>query len=163
MTHPARKTLGFQLAGAARAHRALLAGHLDELGLFPGQERILHLLSTREAASVGDLSRVLGVRPPTVSKSVNRLAAEGLVERKSSPDDSRVVLVSLTAEGRSRLQRLEEKMEEAEADMVSVLGEKDSRRLRKLLRKLSRGLAVSDADDGEAAAADDDEAADEAA
>lgn len=161
MTHPARKSISFQLVLAARLQRARLAVLLEDLGLFPGQERTLDLLSQHETSSIGDISRALRVRPPTVSKTINRLASEGLVERIASDTDSRVVLVRLTADGRSKLAELEALMLKAEQEMHDILGEKDAKRLRKLLRRLSRGLADIIDPDGEDFGGDDDDGADD--
>lgn len=157
MTHPARKTISFQLVLAARLHRARLALLLEGLGLFPGQERTLDFLSQRESAPIGDISRALRVRPPTVSKTINRLAAEGLVERIASDVDSRIVLVRLTEQGRSKLAELETLMVQVEHEMLDILGEKDAKRLRKLLRRLARGIGEIIDPDGEDNTPEDDD------
>jgi DNA-binding MarR family transcriptional regulator len=163
MTHSARKTLGFQLTLAARLHRAKLAGSISQLGLFPGQEKLLAHLIDKPPMPIGDLSRVLGVRPPTISKSVNRLVAEGLVERMPSENDSRIVLVRLTTEGRERLTHLNELVDGVEAGMTEILGEKDAKRLRKLLRRLTRALSGHEEAAGEDVGADEEEPGDVAA
>lgn len=49
------------------------------------------------------LAELDGLAQPTVTLMVKRLARAGLVGREQSPDDGRVVLVSLTAEGRDAL------------------------------------------------------------
>ena len=141
MKHPARKQLGFQLMLAARLHRTRTAVQLETVGLFPGQEQTLQALAASDGVTMGDLSQTLRVRPPTISKTIARLTAQGLVERRASAKDGRVVRVHLTDEGRAKLSAIEELSAQIESELLDILGDKDAKRLRKLLRELSRGLA----------------------
>ncbi len=140
-----QKTVGQQLMLASRLHRARMAELLAEIGIFPGQEVVLQALSGTEGATMGELSRTLRVRPPTISKTITRLAAQGLVARRSRTDDARIVLVTLTAEGEAKLSRIAELTSLMEEDIAELLDDKDAKRLRKLLRRLSKGLAKSTA------------------
>lgn len=140
MKHPARKSIGFQLMLAARLYRTRMALLLDEIGLFPGQEQTLQILATQNGATMGELARVLRVRPPTISKTIARLTQQGLVERHSSEQDGRVVRVHLTAAGLARLDDVERAAEAIEAEILEFLEEKDAKRLRKTLRRVARGL-----------------------
>lgn len=141
MKHPSRKSLGFQLMLTARLHRTRMAMLLGEIGLFAGQEQALQVLAANDGATMGDLSRVLRVRPPTVSKTIARLSAQGLVERRPSSEDGRVICVHLTEDGRATLSRVDEATEILERELHNLLDDKDSKRLRKLLRRLTKGLA----------------------
>jgi DNA-binding MarR family transcriptional regulator len=137
------KTVGQQLMLASRLYRARMAELLAEISIFPGQEVVLQALSGTEGATMGELSRSLRVRPPTISKTVTRLAAQGLVARRSRTDDARIVLVMLTAEGEAKLTRIAELTRFMEEEIADLLDDKDAKRLRKLLRRLSKGLAKS--------------------
>jgi DNA-binding MarR family transcriptional regulator len=141
MKHSSQKTVGQQLMLASRLYRARMAELLTEIGIFPGQEVVLQALSETDGATMGELSRTLRVRPPTVSKTVTRLAAQGLVERRSREDDARIVLVSLTKDGSAKLERIGELIGRMEEEIDDILDEKDAKRLRKLLRRLSKGMA----------------------
>ncbi|MCE2931865.1 MAG: MarR family transcriptional regulator [Hyphomicrobiales bacterium] len=136
-----QKTVGQQLMLASRLYRARMAELLAEISIFPGQELVLQALSGTEGATMGELSRALRVRPPTISKTITRLAAQGLVARRSRTDDARIVLVTLTAEGEAKLSRIGELTRLMEEEIADLLDDKDARRLRKLLRRLSKGLA----------------------
>lgn len=147
-----QKTVGQQLMLASRLYRARMAELLAEISIFPGQEVVLQALSGTEGATMGELSRTLRVRPPTISKTITRLAAQGLVARRSRTDDARIVLVTLTAEGEAKLSRISELTSLMEDEIAELLEDKDAKRLRKLLRRLSKGLAKNagnaDLDDG---------------
>lgn len=163
MKHPGRKAIGYQLVLAARLHRTRLAMLLDEIGLFPGQEQALQVLSQQEnGMTMGDLSRSLHVRPPTASKTVARLASQGLVERESNSPDGRVVRVKLTEAGRERLNAVAGAVEKLESELVDLFDNKEAKRLRKALRRLTRKLGDMVDPEGEAYVLADEDAEDEA-
>lgn len=156
MKHPGRKSIGFQLVLAARLHRTRMAILLDEIGLFPGQEHALQILAQHEdGMSMGDLSRALHVRPPTASKTITRLAGQGLVERDGASPDGRVVRVKLTDTGREKLERIDEATEQLEGELSGLFDNKEARRLRKALRRISRHLGEDIAPDGDGLGEDD--------
>lgn len=136
---------------------------LGEIGLFPGQEQALQVLAQHEdGMTMGDLSRTLHVRPPTASKTIARLAAQGLVERESSSPDGRVVRVGLTDLGREKLERIDHATEQLEKELGDLFDNKESKRLRKALRRIAQQLGESVDPDGDSAAlADDDAEADD--
>ena len=142
MKSPYAKTVGYELLHAARLHRARSAQLLTELGLFPGQEQVLTLLAAENGRTMGDLAAELRVRPPTASKTVARLAAQGLVERRTVDGDGRAVCVGLTDEGRRRAEAVGHVWGELEREAADGIDGKDRKRLRKLLRKLGRNVGA---------------------
>jgi DNA-binding MarR family transcriptional regulator len=143
MKNSTQKSVGPQLMLASRLYRARMAEKLGEIGIFPGQETVLQALSHGEGATMGELSRLLRVRPPTISKTITRLSSQGLVVRRSRADDARIVLVGLTPNGEAKLGRIAELALEMEEEIAEILDEKDTKRLRKSLRRLSKGLMKS--------------------
>jgi len=138
--HPGSKSVGWALVQAARLHRARVGDKLGGLGLFAGQEGVLQALADGPM-TMGELAGLLRVRPPTASKTVSRLSALGLVERRAEPGDARLVRVGLTPAGEAKAAALEGLWDEVEAELLAGLDGKDRRRLRKLLRKGARNLA----------------------
>jgi len=133
--------LGQLLQRAARLHRAKMAEALQDLGLFPGQEQVLTLLDKEDGRTVGDLADALEVKPPTVSKTLQRLAAQGLVERREHDGDARKSRVVLSAEGQRRARLLQARLDGVEGDLVGKLDGKDQKRLRKMLKRMAKSLA----------------------
>jgi DNA-binding MarR family transcriptional regulator len=93
-----------------RAHQILSAridAALAPLGLNFSRFEVLALLSfTREGElPLGKVGDRLQVHPASVTNTVNRLEADGLVERRPHPTDRRTTLAVLTAGGRRRVQR----------------------------------------------------------
>ncbi len=148
MKDPIAKTIGYRLTHPARLQKALSARLLSELGLFPGQESVLKLLIEQDGRTMGDLANALRVRPPTASKTIARLTTQGLVERRTMDGDGRLVRVFLTAAGRERGGSIDKIWDTLEGEMVAGLDGKDRKRLRKLLRKVEKNLAVRLGADG---------------
>jgi DNA-binding MarR family transcriptional regulator len=140
MSKSADRTVGHFLVLAARLHRLRASQLLSETGLFPGQETVLSLLSEHRDLAMGDLASALHVRPPTASKTVARLAAQGLVERSAGGGDARVVRVALTGAGKALTDQIRQISEALEDELVRELDGKDRKRLRKLLRKSAASL-----------------------
>jgi DNA-binding MarR family transcriptional regulator len=63
--------------------------------------RVLLAVGAMEAVAMGEVARRVARDPSTVTRFVLRAAAEGLVERRPSPDDKRERLLALTATGRA--------------------------------------------------------------
>ncbi|GGE53457.1 hypothetical protein GCM10007276_33110 [Agaricicola taiwanensis] len=137
---PYSKTVGYALLHAARLHRVRMAQLLAELGLFPGQEQVLTALAADDGRTIGDLAASLRVRPPTASKAIGRLAAQGLVERRSAPGDARIVRVHLTDEGKLRAMAVKAVWRVLEDEAVEMLDRKDKKRLRRGLGRIAKSL-----------------------
>jgi len=63
-------------------------------------QRLLWFIVTKGPIRISDLARVAGTSDPIASRQVTALEAEGLVERRASPEDGRVWLARATPSGR---------------------------------------------------------------
>ena len=83
--------------------QARVDGVLRPFGLTFARYEVLMLLhfSRHGSMPVKNASERLQVHPTTVTSSVNRLEAAGLVRRRPHPTDGRATLLELTDEGRS--------------------------------------------------------------
>lgn len=77
---------------------------LRPLGLTFARYEVLMLLSfsRRGALPLGKIGERLQVNAASVTNAVDRLESDGLVTRRSNPDDGRGTLAGLTASGRQR-------------------------------------------------------------
>ena len=66
----------------------------------PGAHLVLSTLAVHDGIKQLELVHYTHLRAPTVSVILKKMEAEGLVERKSDPDDLRAVKVHLTEAGR---------------------------------------------------------------
>jgi DNA-binding MarR family transcriptional regulator len=63
------------------------------------QHRLLVLLAAHGPQNVGEIADLLGVNQSNASRHCDRLQRLGLVARRRSPDDGRIVQVQLTRDG----------------------------------------------------------------
>lgn len=89
-------------------HRALAESLLGPLGLHTGQEVLLLELAARGPRSQAQLAQSSGCEAPTITGSVRKLEAVGLVVRRPSGTDRRITMVELSGKGRDLLPRLQE-------------------------------------------------------
>jgi MarR family transcriptional regulator, organic hydroperoxide resistance regulator len=134
------KEVGQALTLAARRHRAYTAVLLAEIGLFPGQDQVLQLLTEQDGVTMTAIADALRIKPPTASKMIARMAAQGLLERRGTEDDARKVAVFIAPEGLSRIDQLRKTARKVEKQALSGFDDKDVRRLRRLLKKVARNL-----------------------
>ena len=81
---------------------------LSRQGLTVGDYQVLVHLSEQEQQSMRmcDLASRLQLSPSGVTRRLDGLVTNGLVSRRPSPDDGRVMLAVLTEDGRRELERV---------------------------------------------------------
>ena len=124
------------LAGADRC-RAAVEGAVGRGG---GHAGALVHLDAHPDESVQGLADVLGVSQPAAVKIADRLATDGLVERRPGAD-RRVRALRLTSKGRRVAASLLSERAEALEELVSVLKPSERVALERLLEKLVATLA----------------------
>jgi DNA-binding MarR family transcriptional regulator len=97
-----------------------------------------------EGLSMGEVSRRLKVSNGNVTGIVERLKIEGLIQRRTKPDDRRSQLVRLTDPGRTTFEEMAEAHEGWVASMLSGLSEEEVEQLKYLLGKGKRSVSTSD-------------------
>ncbi|WP_010612088.1 MarR family winged helix-turn-helix transcriptional regulator, partial [Halococcus hamelinensis] len=78
------------LIKAGKAYRNQIREDLSDIGLYAGQEVLLYLLWKEDGLSQKELAARLEVKPQAISKMLDRMVSEGVVERRSDPNDSRI-------------------------------------------------------------------------
>ena len=87
--------------------------------------------------SPGQLLTLTLVTSGTMTNRIDRLAARGLVTRRPDPDDRRGVLVTLTDDGRARVDAALADLLAQERAILSALPRSDQERLADLLREVT--------------------------
>jgi DNA-binding MarR family transcriptional regulator len=88
-------------AGVMRLRRRLISERHPDNDLSISQMVVLGLLVRTGEQTVGDLARAERVQPPSMTRTVNCLEADGYVVRRPHDTDGRQVVVSLTDAGRA--------------------------------------------------------------
>ena len=125
-----------KLIYTGRLCRSLRADLLLDLGIYAGQDILLKSLANADGQTMGSVAADLGVRPPTVTKMVARMEAQGLVQREGSKADNRRAHVHLTDAGRELLARIDDAWQKADLSALEDLKPKDEKRLNKVLDKI---------------------------
>lgn len=123
-----------------RAHQLALA-RIDEAllphGLTFSRFEALALLdfSRKGALPMGKIGQRLQVHPASVTNTINRLAEDGLVERRPDSEDGRTVLAAITPAGRRLVNAAAESLVEIDFGLQG-LGAAEFERLERDLRFL---------------------------
>ncbi|WP_159593227.1 MarR family winged helix-turn-helix transcriptional regulator [Chelativorans xinjiangense] len=130
-----------RLQAAARLSRTVLAERLLDQGLYAGQDKIMLALSRENGQTPSQLAEKLGVRPPTITKTINRLAAQGFLEKRASEEDARRAHVFLTATGEQAIRAIEKSVRRTEKQALKTLDKKEQKALQKLLARIEANLS----------------------
>ncbi len=130
-----------QLHSAARLSRTALAARLLSHGFYAGQDQIMIALDREDGQTPGQLAIKLGVRPPTVTKTINRLQTQGYVEKRASETDARQANVFLTEDGRGAIRAIEKAVRKTEKQALKGLDKKEQKALVKLLGRIEANLS----------------------
>ena len=132
-----------RLQSAARLSRTALAARLLTHGFYAGQDQIMIALDREDGQTPGQLAARVGVRPPTVTKTINRLQSQGYLDKRASETDARQANVFLTETGRSAIKAIEKAVRRTEKQALKGLDKKDQKALIKLLRKIEDNLLAT--------------------
>ncbi|MFT4158824.1 MarR family winged helix-turn-helix transcriptional regulator [Shinella sp.] len=132
--------LAAAVVNAARSMRTVLSRNLLATGLYAGQDGVILALAEEGGLTAGALAARLGVKAPTMTRTIGRLEAQGFVERKPDEMDGRLTVVHLTEAGRASVDHITEAGRLSERQAADGLSEKDVRNLLKLLRAMDENL-----------------------
>ena len=158
MAKTGKGAVSARLQSVARLARTDLAARLLEHGFYAGQDQIMLTLSAEEGLTPTQLAARLGVKPPTITKTINRLQAQGFLCKTGSETDARIAHIRLTDTGSEAIKAIEKSVKRTEKTLLKGLDKKERKALLKLLARMEANLVHPG---GQAADAGDDE--DEAA
>lgn len=138
---PIEETIGFALAQTCKAHRALTEAALKPLHLHVGQEMILLRLWREEGQTQSQLGACLAVEPPTISKMLQRMEQEQLLERRPDRGDARITRVYLSERTRTLRDDVAAAWHSVEERAIAGLTTEERLLLRRLLLHVRNNLA----------------------
>jgi DNA-binding MarR family transcriptional regulator len=107
-------------------------------GITPSQQSALAAIDHRGPLTLGELAAFENVRPPSITRIVAALEAEGWVERTTDPGDRRVTSVQVTAKGRRELKRIREERNAWLAGRLALLDDEERSALEAALPVIER-------------------------
>jgi DNA-binding MarR family transcriptional regulator len=138
-----------RLQSAARLSRTTLAAKLNGHGFYAGQDQIMLALNSEDGQTPGQLASRLGVRPPTITKTINRLQVQGVLEKKPSQDDARQAHVFLTEVGKETIRNIEKSVRKVDKQAFKGFDKKEQKTLAKMLARIEANLSGADVADVE--------------
>jgi len=115
-----------------------------KLGITLPEARLIAAVGAFGPFSVMELARHANLDKSQASRAADALMRRGLMRRDASEDDGRLVLVSLTPEGRALYRRVMPVARKWHADFLSCLDERERNTLSLLLDKLIAHVAAED-------------------
>lgn len=137
------------LSGFAEAMSRLLVDayqqHFAELDLTLPQAQVLRILR-RGPMPTGQLAAEMKISAPAITQLTNRLTAKGLIERRASEGDRRLVLVALSARGRRLVDEIRKRRSEIFRGALARLDESEQQQIFASLRKVQGALEDYESD-----------------
>ena len=104
----------------------------------PEQYWLLKLLNKRGELSIGELAEALGVTGSSVTTACKRLEKSSMLKRTRQADgqDERVVLVTLTSEGREQIEAWQQERRNELTKMLTPLSSSEQAELQRLIERI---------------------------
>jgi DNA-binding MarR family transcriptional regulator len=116
---------------------------LADADVTPAQIQALHFLARHERNRVGDLTVGLGISYPAATKTVDRLVARGLIDRREGVQDRRLSELTVTERGERLLGEVLARRRERLDAILARMAPDDQRALLKGLKGfLTAGFMV---------------------
>lgn len=137
------------LARTAHAQRNFLRPHLKELGLSPGQPKVLRELAAMGPSSQRELAISCEVDPAAICRTLDSMERAGLLIRKPAPADRRSGRVELTPQGRTALEEWEARCQIIEEQMLQGFSPEERAQLAGFLERTYRNVGGRFGEEGE--------------
>jgi MarR family transcriptional regulator for hemolysin len=136
-----RRAIGIKLAIIARQLRQRFDERVELLGVTRAKWMLIATVASRPGATQRMIATLLEVSDVTAGRLIDRVCADGLLERRENPQDRRAYCVYLTPAAQPVLKRMADAAEDYEREIFSAFGEDDLATFGVLLDRLSTNLA----------------------
>jgi MarR family transcriptional regulator for hemolysin len=136
----AQPTLGFVLNDVARLLRKRFEQRARGLGLTRAQWQVLAYLSANEGIHQGGLADLLDIEGITLVRILDKLEANGFVERRRHPTDRRLWLLHLTPKAHPMLTRMRVIGDATRQDALDGLSDEERDQLLRMLSAMKQNL-----------------------
>jgi MarR family transcriptional regulator for hemolysin len=113
------RELAFTLNDVARLLRTYADQRAAEFGITRAQWAVMARLDRSEGLKQAELAEMLDLQPISLTRLLDRLSDNGLIERRSDPEDRRAKRLFLTAAARPLLEHLDRLAEELMATALA--------------------------------------------
>lgn len=109
-------------------------------GISPSRHRLLHLLFQVDEISQISLQKEMGIDAAAITRHIKGLEESGAITRRNNPADNRVTLVSLTAQGRERIELLAQEKKRFISTLLTDFNDQEQKVLIDMLNRLQHNI-----------------------
>jgi DNA-binding MarR family transcriptional regulator len=120
---------------------------LREHGLTIGRWQVMCVLYRFDGTRVGTIADLSGTEQPAISRVIDQMERDGLVQRRPALDDSRAVEVWITAAGRKLYDELLPEADAFVANLTRNLSQQDIDRVTRVIEGMFGDLQTSETAD----------------
>jgi len=117
---------------------------IRDAGLTVPRWQVLSILAAFDGSRVGQIAELSGSEQPVVSRVIDQMERDGLVERRRGAEDSRAVRVWLTDEARRLLKQLNPAAQQYIARLLADVEGEDVQRAMQVLKRILVSLDAAD-------------------
>jgi MarR family transcriptional regulator for hemolysin len=130
---PINREIAFTIIDVARMLRTYADQRARQFGISRAQWGVLVRLDRSEGLKQSELAEILDLQPISLTRLLDRLAENGLIERRADPNDRRANRLFLAPAARPLLEQLAELGNDM---MATVLDGLDAKTVERMLRDL---------------------------
>lgn len=115
-------------------------GRLHDMGIQPGQMPIIMIVYGNDGCSQKEIAQKMGVKPPTVNISIQRLEKADIVCRKRDEKDQRIMRVYLTENGKKTVEGIKKQNHAMERVMFSNFNDTELCLMRRFFEQILENI-----------------------
>ena len=138
-----KRDLAFTINDVARLLRTYADQKAAQYGMSRAKWAVLARLDRFEGLKQTELADMLDLQPISLTRLLDSLCANGLIERRADPDDRRAKRLFLTPAARPLLDRLGDLAEELMGTALAGLDQRDSKALLAQLSTIKDNLRAA--------------------
>ncbi len=134
------KKIVFELQNVMSQFKRTMALQHNHTKLKGAEKHILFLiyeLKSGQPVTMSEIAEKTCVTLAAVTHQINAMEKQGLLNRLSDKNDRRVTLIELTKKGQVQVLKLKNEFTKKTQMLVNFLGEKDTKDLIRLIKKMS--------------------------
>ncbi|BCG58016.1 MarR family winged helix-turn-helix transcriptional regulator [Paenibacillus sp. URB8-2] len=138
------ETFRYEILAVQRQGNRLLNNLLKEIGLTASQAEVLRILDEWKTLSLKDLGHLLICESGSPSRLLERMCADGLVEKVVDPKDSRYVILQLTTQGLEKAKLVDGIEQGLYEQLMQLYSEEELETINSLLFRFLKGQSLAD-------------------
>ncbi len=122
------------------AQRNCVRPSMAEIGLSPGQPKILNFLAAHNRCMQKELAAECEIEPATVSRLLNGMEEAGLIRREQTPGDKRAGCIVLTPKGEAIQKQASERFDQIMEKELQGFTEEERNQFSSYLSRMYKNL-----------------------